>query len=237
MNVSAKTQQRLVQRYPFDPPTLSETNSPPEPIRSAEPIRSTEAVSPLKAVSEVSLDGGMVRLVPPPGVKLDKPLWQQYKAVCLDPMGYRAAWFNDNESLVAWVKQQPLTQPVICLGDGHDGIWNLFTQIAPPSQRYEILEPFLQRMLKEYETAAEPELNQSPFQWAIGTRKQYDRKTGKLKRLSRSTGTVQKDWTAVKRSELGEMICIAVIGHGGWDNSPDADATYVLVVSLEAIAS
>ena len=78
MNVSAKTQQRLVQRYLFDPPTVNETNNSPEPIRSS------EAVSFLKAVSEVSLDGGMVRLVPPPGVKLDKSLWQQYKAVCLD---------------------------------------------------------------------------------------------------------------------------------------------------------
>jgi len=146
MNVSAKTQQRLVQRYQFELPTVSEVNntcevvSAPEPVGTCEAIGVSNAVNIPNIVGEVSLDGGMVRLVPPPGVKLDQPLWHQYKAVCLDPMGYRAAWFDDNESLVKWVKEQPLTQPVICLGDGHDGIWKVFSQIAPAEQRYEILD-------------------------------------------------------------------------------------------------
>lgn len=36
--------------------------------------------------------------------------------------------------------QQELAKIVSCLGDGHDGIWNLFAQIAPAEQRFEILD-------------------------------------------------------------------------------------------------
>ena len=33
----------------------------------------------------------------------------------------------------------PQKEIVSCLGDGHDDIWNLFAQIAPAEQRFEIL--------------------------------------------------------------------------------------------------
>ncbi len=39
-----------------------------------------------------------------------------------------------------WVNQQPLASPLVCLGDGHDGIWNLFEQIDAPLERLEILD-------------------------------------------------------------------------------------------------
>ena len=42
--------------------------------------------------------------------------------------------------LTDWVNSQSLTNPVICLGDGHDGVWNLFKEIATTSQRQEILD-------------------------------------------------------------------------------------------------
>ncbi|MBW4637079.1 MAG: hypothetical protein KME05_02390 [Gloeocapsa sp. UFS-A4-WI-NPMV-4B04] len=32
--------------------------------------------------------------------------------------------FHNNAQLIDWVNEQPLAQPVVCLGDGHDGIWN-----------------------------------------------------------------------------------------------------------------
>lgn len=118
ITVSAKTQQRLVQRQAFEVPTSNEE------------------------VSEVSLDGGMVRLIASPGSKPEQSLWQQYKAVCLGPMGMRAAWFNDNASLVEWITSQPLSEPVTCLGDGHDGIWKVLGKIAPSEQRREILDWF-----------------------------------------------------------------------------------------------
>jgi Helix-hairpin-helix motif len=38
---------------------------------------------------------------------------------------------------------QPLGELVICLGDGHDCIWNIFEQIANPEQRFEIPDSHL----------------------------------------------------------------------------------------------
>jgi hypothetical protein len=115
IKVSAKTQQRLVQRQMFDPPSVSE------------------------AVTEVSLDGGMVRLVCATG---EASAWKQYKAVHLHPGALHAAWFEDNTALVEWVNAQPLASVLTCLGDGHDGIWNLLSQIIPESERREILDWF-----------------------------------------------------------------------------------------------
>ena len=39
-----------------------------------------------------------------------------------------------------WVNAQPRSEPVFCLGDGHNGKCNLFAQIGSPTQRYEILD-------------------------------------------------------------------------------------------------
>ena len=52
------------------------------------------------------------------------------------------AFLPANETLTDWVNRQPLATPVVCLGDGHEGIWNLFKDIATPSQRQEILDWF-----------------------------------------------------------------------------------------------
>lgn len=73
LRVSAKTQQRLVQRQPFEPPQVSEP------------------------VGEASLDGGTVRLIVVPG---QQPSWKQYKAVHLAPMKIHAAWLEDNPALI-----------------------------------------------------------------------------------------------------------------------------------------
>jgi len=54
----------------------------------------------------------------------------------------REAFFQQNERLVEWVNRQPLATPLTCLGDGHDGIWNLFDGIASSSQRPEVLDWF-----------------------------------------------------------------------------------------------
>lgn len=50
------------------------------------------------------------------------------------------AYFLDNLSLSDWVNAQSLAYPLICLGDGHSGIWKLFEQIATLDQRFEILD-------------------------------------------------------------------------------------------------
>ena len=41
-------------------------------------------------------------------------------------------------TLPDWIKSG-LAQPVVCLGDGHDGIWNIISQISTAEQRLEIL--------------------------------------------------------------------------------------------------
>ncbi|MEG4940087.1 S8 family peptidase [Microcoleus sp. F4-D5] len=93
---------------------------------------------------------------------------------------------------------------------------------------------FLTRILKEYDTPENADKGEKVFQWTIGKKaKNY----GKIHGVSRSAGTVQKDWTVVKSFELREAFCIAVVGHEGWNNDPDAEAPYSLVISFEAIAS
>jgi hypothetical protein len=88
--------------------------------------------------------------------------------------------------------------------------------------------------LKEYDASEDAEKGEEVFQWTIGKKaKNY----GKIHGVSRSAGTVQKDWTVVKSFELREAFCIAVVGHEGWNNDPDAEAPYSLVISFEAIAS
>lgn len=112
--VSRGTQQRLVHRQAFPLPQVDQE------------------------VEEMSIDGGKVRIRTPKG---EICRWQDYKAVNLHEQCCEA-FLQDNEQLVEWVNQQSLANPVTCLGDGHDGIWNLFGEIASPTQRREILDWF-----------------------------------------------------------------------------------------------
>ena len=112
MSVSHSTQQRLVHRQSF------------ELLQAYEPV------------AEMSVDGGKVRLRTAKG---EPCAWRDYKAVTLHERGVEA-FFAENENLVNWVNQQPLETPLICLGDGHDGIWNIFAEIGSDSQRQEILD-------------------------------------------------------------------------------------------------
>ncbi len=114
MAVSRGTQQRLVQRQSFELPVAD------------------------ASVEEISIDGGKVRIRTPKG---EICRWQDYKAVNLHGHACEA-FLQENEPLVEWVNQQPLSTPVTCLGDGHDGMWNLFEDIAQAEQRQEILDWF-----------------------------------------------------------------------------------------------
>ena len=92
-----------------------------------------------QAVNEACLDGGQVRLRTE---EVGKPCeWRDYKAARLSGI-YYGATFGRSEELTAWINAQLLTTPLICLGDGHDGIWNLFREIGFPQQRQEILDWF-----------------------------------------------------------------------------------------------
>ncbi len=89
-----------------------------------------------QGISEVSIDGGKVRLR---GVLGEKSCWRYYKAVRLQGI-YYGAFFQDNQSATNWVNSQRLINPLTCLGDGHDGVWNLFQEIGKATQRQEILD-------------------------------------------------------------------------------------------------
>jgi hypothetical protein len=114
IKVSHSTQHRLVHRHAFAEPVVAQT------------------------VTEMSLDGGKVRLRTPLG---EPCIWNDYKALRLHELA-TVAYFKDNLGLIGWVNQQRLDTPFLGLGDGHDGIWNVFAQIGTPEQRYEILDWF-----------------------------------------------------------------------------------------------
>lgn len=100
-------------------------------LRSEMPEGQNQA--PVKALS---VDGGSIRLRTE---GKGACVWRDYKAVRLHK-GVCAARFQNNPALAAWVQQQPLSSVVLCIGDGHDGIWNLSRLLAPEHQRREILD-------------------------------------------------------------------------------------------------
>jgi hypothetical protein len=53
---------------------------------------------------------------------------------------YYAAFYQDNDALVDYLNAQRLLPPLVCLGDGHDGVWKLFNSIATADSRCEILD-------------------------------------------------------------------------------------------------
>ena len=112
IRVPAKTQQRLVHRQTFELP------------ESTQPIE------------ELSADGGKIRGRTSVG---QESRWLDYKGIRLHEFA-TGACFQDNQQLIDWVHQQPLGATLTCLGDGHDGIWNLIEPLAEDSQRREILD-------------------------------------------------------------------------------------------------
>jgi hypothetical protein len=43
------------------------------------------------------------------------------------------AALHDNPRLINWVNGQPLALTLTCLGDGHDGVWNIIGAFATPA--------------------------------------------------------------------------------------------------------
>lgn len=113
VRVSHSTLQRLVQRTEFEFPQAKQK------------------------VSEVSFDGGKVRLRSEQ--KGQPSYWLEYKSARIAGIYYGAA-FQDNPLLLDWVNSQPLCYPVACLGDGHDGVWKFFSEVGTTEQRIEILD-------------------------------------------------------------------------------------------------
>jgi hypothetical protein len=65
--------------------------------------------------------------------------WRDYKAVRLQGI-YYGGFYQDNDSLIDYVNAQRQITPLVCLGDGHAGVWNLFARIATDAARCAILD-------------------------------------------------------------------------------------------------
>lgn len=111
IRIPAKTQQRLVHHQRFEVPTAQQP------------------------IAELSVDGGKVRVRTPLGEACQ---WRDYKAIATEQGS--VANFQNNAQLIGWVNAQALENPLSCLADGHDGVWNLIGQIATVQQRREILD-------------------------------------------------------------------------------------------------
>jgi len=115
------------------------------------------------------------------------------------------------------------------------------------SKKGEDPQKFLDRVLKEHNEAPEDaDEGEGLFRWTLGKRQfrsngDDQRKPkgidGIVKKVSRSAGTVQKDWALVQSYDLREGFCVAVVGHEGWNQNSEATVPYSLVVSFEAINS
>jgi hypothetical protein len=107
-------------------------------------------------LAEVSLDGGKVRLR---GSQGEGSYWKEYKTARLQGI-YYGAFLKDNLSLTDWINSQQLTNPLYCLGDGHEGIWNIFADVGEKGQRQEILDWYHLKENLYKVTASEPDLKQ-----------------------------------------------------------------------------
>ncbi len=92
----------------------------------------------------------------------------------------------------------------------------------------ETADVFLTRALKTDSDAQDRGAN---IPWTIGRQTGH----GRLRDVSRSGGTVQKDWVVLKSHQLPRDFCIAVRGHRGWSHDPEAAARYCLAVSFDVI--
>jgi len=112
VTMSHSTLQRLVQRESWAYPTLEDE------------------------LTEMSLDGGMIRVRTPVGEPSE---WREYKALQVADQ-VSLACFKDNAQIIDWAGQQPWVEAVSCLGDGHDGVWGIYHAMGRDEQRVEVLD-------------------------------------------------------------------------------------------------
>lgn len=54
----------------------------------------------------------------------------------------RISYKIDNNLVIDWVNAQSLAPRLTCIGDGHDGIWNIVCEFQPEKERREIQDLF-----------------------------------------------------------------------------------------------
>lgn len=115
IEVSKNVQQRLIHRQNFEFPQAQ------------------------SRVEELSVDGGNILIRTSVGKPCD---WKGYKAVGLHNLKAIAASFQENNLVIDWINNQPLASTLTCIGDGHDGIWNIIREFTPEQEQREILDWF-----------------------------------------------------------------------------------------------
>lgn len=115
IKISKSVQQRLIHRQEFELPQIKSN------------------------VAELSVDGGNIRVRTP---ETEPSSWKGYKAIVLHDRQAICASFQENEVIINWVNSQKLAPVVTCLGDGHDGVWNVVKEIVVSGEKREILDWF-----------------------------------------------------------------------------------------------
>ena len=85
---------------------------------------------------ETSVDEGKVCLRKEKG---EGSHWLGYKAVRLHG-SYYGAFFLDNQALINYVNSEALSELLTCLGDGHDGIWNIIVELNPDKRISKVVQ-------------------------------------------------------------------------------------------------
>jgi hypothetical protein len=148
VTVSHSTLQRLVQRESWEWPALA------------------------GELTEMSLDGGMIRVRTPVGQPSE---WREYKALQVGDQ-LSLACFKDNAQLIDWVGQQPWAETVTGLGDGHDGVWVIYHAMGRDEQRVEVLDGYhlMENLAKVSGTPAQLEAVKALlWQGQVGAARQY----------------------------------------------------------------
>jgi hypothetical protein len=71
------------------------------------------------------------------GAKGEKSYYRDYKIGRLNSQWYGATYL-DNGRLIDWINSHKQAVPLVCRGDGHDGVWNIFAEIG--TERMERLD-------------------------------------------------------------------------------------------------
>ena len=112
---------------------------------------------------------------------------------------------------------------------GYLGVWLDWKS----SKKGEDFEAFRNRALRDDD---EPESSLvGNIRWTLGNRRDRD---GATDGVSRSRGTVQKDWAYLQSYELPNVFGVVVRGHHGWARRDEAArARFCLVVTFEAVGA
>lgn len=96
--------------------------------------------------------------------------------------------------------------------------------------KHESYESFAARVVEELKGQA-PRDSNAQIDWML----REDARSGQVRQVNRSIGTLQKDWVVMPAHELPSDFSIAVFGHRGWDKNSEKKAKYALAVSIEAL--